>query len=271
MSGWSLSIAEARARYVHGTYARYKLARCRCHPCRFAHSEYNRARTEARPPWQVRYAPEVRRYLVRHRDTAEILLRTHDRAEAHAKRDELNRPLLEDPRDLIGATRACQHIAWLRSQGVGVHTIARATGLSRTALTELAAGRHSRVRRGTAEKILSVGLSDATGSALVGAAHAWELLGCLLEAGWPKTRIARELGSTARTPALRISRDRIYASTAHKVEEVHGEAWRTDPRVRAVCQHERSRIQMENTAHARAYGTTVRARERKSEREEVSA
>lgn len=252
---------EAERRYHHGTYARYKLAGCRCVPCSFASSEYTRRRTEARPPWRTGYAPEARRWYVRNSIAGEIALRTYDQQEAIAKRDELNAPLREDPSDKIDAWHTRKHLLWLRSQGVGRRTVSEATGVAQSNLRDIARGEHRRILRGTAEKIMSVGLSDARGTALLDGARTWELLDCLLSAGWPKARIARELGSTARIPALQIKRARVQAHNARKVEELHRRSWWEDPRVREVCPHEHARIRMEKTQHARDYGTTVRALE----------
>lgn len=233
----------AEQRYAHGTYARYKLARCRCAPCRFAVSEYNRRRSEARPPWRTHHAASVRHWVVRNRLTAEIALRTKDRAEAFRLRDRLNADLLEDPSDRIDAKTVRRHLRWLSSQGVGRRAVVAASGVGETTIQELRSGRQRHVLRGNAEKILSVGLSDAGGAAIIDAAHTWSLLDCLLSAGWPKARIARALG--AKRPALQIRRDRVLARTARAVEELHRRAWWQDPRVREVCSHERARIRME--------------------------
>jgi hypothetical protein len=286
------SIGEARDRYDHGTEALYVLGRCRCFKCRVAHSAM-RASQQPSNPWRLRYAQAVRTWYVQHVETREIALRTPERAEAVAKVAELNdRDGEPSPTQLIDAVRVRRHLRWLAENGIGPRTVHEVSGVSYSVICRIAHRKSAgapinRTRRATAERILAVGLSDASGAQKVHSGPTRELVECLLAAGWRRWQIAvavtpssasvvqtgsRRDGIPSKRPGLQFLRNgSVRASTARKVEEVHREAWRTDPRVRATCQHERDRIRMENTEHARAYGTTVRVRVRTSAREEVSA
>jgi hypothetical protein len=57
--------------------------------------------------------------------------------------------------------------------------------------------------------------------ALVAAGRTWVLLNELLEAGYSKTFLAKQLGSRSKTPSLQVEADRITALTASKVERLY--------------------------------------------------
>jgi hypothetical protein len=133
------------------------------------------------------------------------------------------------------------HLRWLKSEGVGLHQVASVTGVKRETLRRiLRIGRRPSdwCRRSTADRVLAVGLHDIAGAAEVDAAATWDLLGCLLRAGWPKARVARALGSRAANPALQVRRDRVLGRTARAVRELHDRAWIADAAVRLGCPHE---------------------------------
>ena len=120
----------------------------------------------------------------------------------------------------VPAGRIKEHLEWLRDGGVGLRRVAEVSGVSRSALTDIAAGRQRRLRPATGERIMAVGRRDAAAGALVDGAGTWELLERLLAAGCSRTWIARQLGSQAATPALQLRRDRVLRSTAVAVEQL---------------------------------------------------
>lgn len=274
------SIAEARLRYPHGTVARYVLGRCRCFPCRVANSRRQAAYNEGRKlRWRVQPCGGGY-FLVQDQERTTIALKTKERAEAFAKKDELNaaEPKPEPPTELISVRDVRKHLAWLQSQGIGPKTVSAVSGVSYSVLQRMlgyASGGTPirRTRRSTAERILAVGLSDAAGGQKVPAGPTWELIDCLLAAGCKRWELAVALGSKRRVqtgsrrdgipsirPGLQIKRDLVRATTARKVEQIHRQAWFADPRVRATCQHVR---------HGDDEKAEYRKRRRRSEREEV--
>ena len=249
------SIAEARERYPHGTEARYVLGRCQCFPCRVAHSRRHAEQMEGRHPiWRVHAGGTTRegghRYRVRHVETREEALCTADREEAHTLARKLNaRDVEGSPYQLIPTGDVVKHIGWLQRNGIGPKTISAVSGVSYSVLQRMlgypsGGPAITRTRRATAERILAVGFSDAVGAQKVPADPTWELIGCLLRAGWRKYQVAVAVtpSSGARIrkgsrPGLQIRKDLVRASTARAVERVHAEAWHEDARVREVCTH----------------------------------
>lgn len=147
------------------------------------------------------------------REANRVYARSRDRA--------ARRPDEELRGAYVDAGEAIDHLVWLRSQGVGLRTVAAKTGLSRSALHELVTKRRTRATRDTVTRILSVGRHVVHGNALVDAVATWKLIDDLLRHGYTRTALARELGSTAKVPSLQIGHSKVTAMTAGKVEEIH--------------------------------------------------
>lgn len=122
---------------------------------------------------------------------------------------------------IVDADRARTHLRKLSRAGVGRRSVAAASDVADTVLTEIIAGRKTRIRARTERRILAVTTAAVADHALVSARRAWRRVGELLEEGYTKREIARQLGSQAKDPALQIRKDRVTARTAHKVEVVH--------------------------------------------------
>lgn len=122
---------------------------------------------------------------------------------------------------LFDNTEVREHLMWLRSQHVGVRTIAAATGLRRDTVRRIATGQIKRSRRETIDKILAVGTHRRAPSALVDAKPTWRLINEMIRNGFTKTQLAAELGSTAERPALQLKRDMIRQSTADEVQALY--------------------------------------------------
>jgi hypothetical protein len=118
-------------------------------------------------------------------------------------------------------TEAREHILWLRSQGVGLRAVAAATGLQRHNVWKIANGQVRRSRPETISRIMAVGTHMRKAGSLVDAGPTWRLIDDMLANGFTRTRIAAELGSTAKRPALQLKRDKIKQSNADQVREVY--------------------------------------------------
>lgn len=167
----------------HGTRAKYVADRCRCQACTAANSAYQRERA---------------RYLTR-----------------VAYGIETARPTR------IDATEAREHLRWLSTVGVGKREAAKAAGLSLSAVQEIRSGRRTKCNPSTASKILAVSRLAAAPGARIDAGPTWRLIEEMLQAGYTRESVARFLGSTAKAPALQISRDKVTAAMARRVEELH--------------------------------------------------
>lgn len=225
--------ASARA---HGTRTKFVHDKCRCMPCKLANTRYETARyARTAPPWRTRCVTRHRLYLVQHRETKAIELRTYDRDEAFARRDALNtaakatdlrEPLWASPGTAHAVRR---HLAVLAAHGISIKRVAALTGISSTRLLEVKNRRsyHSdrprrrRLRQDTAERILGVQtIAKPAAGAVVPAGPTWKLIDRLLARGITRSAIARALGSTAKTPALQLRRDFVLQRNADAVAAV---------------------------------------------------
>lgn len=166
----------------HGTRTRY-VTGCRCEPCRTAHRDYNRE-------WD--------------RQKRRISYGLEERHEPY-----------------VDASEAITHLHWLSSQGVGKRTIAKASGIGLTSISEFINGTRTRARQQTIDRILAVGTHRIADGSTIDARPAWALINDLLELGVTKRRIAKAIG--AKTPALQINRQRIKPETMRRIQQ----AWTT--------------------------------------------
>jgi hypothetical protein len=196
---WAEASKKPAERYVapdshrpHGSYAKYVIERCRCEECTEANREYERRRRRAM-----------------------------------ARPDEAWLPY-------VPAAPARRHVERLTAGGMGLRTIAALSGVSHGALSKLIYGDPRRgqqptrrVRPQTLAAILAVEVEDARGAQKVPAGPTWALIDELVAAGYTKAYLALALGS--RTPALQLGRQRVLASTARAVEELHARLIRVPP------------------------------------------
>jgi transcriptional regulator with XRE-family HTH domain len=122
---------------------------------------------------------------------------------------------------LRDCSAAREHLLWLRSKGVGLRAVAAATGIARHTVWKIARGQTRRSKHETIERIMAVGTHLRAPGGFVDAAPTWRLIDEMLAEGFTKELIATELGSTAKRPALQISRDQVMQKTADNVREVY--------------------------------------------------
>lgn len=122
---------------------------------------------------------------------------------------------------LVDAARARRHIKKLGRSGLGYKALAAAADVGKTTVFKIRSGRKKTIRATTERAILAVEPWARADHSLVPAGKTWRLLEALLVEGYTKTSIARELGSSAKVPALQVSKEQILARTAAKVERVY--------------------------------------------------
>jgi hypothetical protein len=104
--------------------------------------------------------------------------------------------LESDP--IVSAERARRHIFALSRAGVGRRSIRAVSNVAETIIVEVKSGRRKNIRRSTERRILAVKASAARADhAFVSSAGVHQKIALLLEEGYTKTRIARELGTSA--------------------------------------------------------------------------
>lgn len=116
-----------------------------------------------------------------------------------------------------GPVRA--HILALSRQGIGRRSVAEAARVSLSIVEKVRRGEKRRMRAEAARRILAVDVGARADGASVPAGGTWRLVGSLLEEGFTRTRLARELGFAG--PGLQLGRERVLARTALAVERLH--------------------------------------------------
>jgi hypothetical protein len=229
--GGTLTKTDAESRYEHGTYARYRLADCRCFSCRLGNADYV-AKTEAakRLPWRL---VKGRGHYIEHRETGERI-KFADRQSAFAERDRRNAHTRRTaPNELVSTRKARKHLTRLQEQGVGLKSAAKAAGMNPGIIARIHSGDIKRTRRSNEKKILAVTSAAARGGATIDGYATWKLLdrivgSKLYKKGW----IAKQLGSN--TPSLQMkNRERVRADKARAVQSLYDRLWAEDARFRA--------------------------------------
>jgi hypothetical protein len=116
---------------------------------------------------------------------------------------------------LVPADRARAHILKLSKQGVGYKTIGQLARISKTVMWKIRSGQRRQIRALNEKAILMVTRFDVRGSTNVEAGGTWQRINWLLEEGFTRARIARELG--CKTPALQLRKDFVTATSARKI------------------------------------------------------
>ncbi|GAW50594.1 MULTISPECIES: hypothetical protein [unclassified Nocardioides] len=171
----------------HG-YARYRLDGCRCYTCSWARAQYD---------------------------------------------DRRNMLILSGNWQPFVPIEETQHrIADLKALGLGDRSIARLAGLQRKTIRDITDGiRHdgtrgnrplTKIRAETAAAIAAIAFDPllAPGETRIDATLTWDRIHALIRAGYTRTWIARELGSTSKTPALQLDEQRISANNARAVRDL---------------------------------------------------
>jgi len=120
----------------------------------------------------------------------------------------------------VPAARARAHLHKLAGLGVGRRAVHAATDVADCILTEIRAGRRTRIRARTERLILQVNLDCAADAAIRSSARTKRLLARLYDEGYTEAFIARRLGYTR--PYLQFG-DRISTRNAYRVECLYKE------------------------------------------------
>lgn len=107
---------------------------------------------------------------------------------------------------IIDATSARAHMIKLSRQGVGRRAVQAATGIADSTLFAIRSGQKVRIRARTARKILTVDLTCRGDGALISAKRLWQRINALLEEGFTKTFLAKQLGYAA---ALQFNKRKV--------------------------------------------------------------
>ena len=124
-----------------------------------------------------------------------------------------------DFRGLVDADRARRHILKLRRRGVGYKIVSDASGVATSIVQDILGKRRRNIRAHTERRILAVNIKCRADRAFQSCAKPMRQLDMLVEEGYTKTRIARELGY--KSHALQFKRDRpITVRNAARIDHV---------------------------------------------------
>lgn len=128
------------------------------------------------------------------------------------------RKLLKVPSDV-----ARQHILYLKKMGMGANAISDCGGVGPVTVRKIRDGKWHRIKQRTEQRILSVTPEGIADCALVDATFVHGLIRELLEEGWTRRDLNRELGRTGRQfPFLR--QKRVRAKTQMLIEKLYRRA-----------------------------------------------
>ena len=124
-----------------------------------------------------------------------------------------------DYRGLVSAEEARLFVIWLGSQGVGYKAVAAAASVSNSVMAKIKAGKRRKIRASTAARILAVDRSAVADGALISAGQTHRLIDELVDAGYTRVWITRQLGYKGQ--GLQFKFDYITARNASRVERLY--------------------------------------------------
>jgi len=119
---------------------------------------------------------------------------------------------------LVPAMRARRHLIKLSRLGIGRDSVAAASDVGVTTISEVFRGIKLNIRSETEKKLLSVTKDAVADHGYVSARRTWVLLNRLLSEGITKTELSRRLGYKG---TLQFNKEVVTAKTAGKVERFY--------------------------------------------------
>ena len=119
---------------------------------------------------------------------------------------------------LVPADLARRHVLKLSRQGVGRRSLAAASDVAQSVISQIRSGTKRKIRRSTELRILSVSAEATSDGALIRARTTWRQINVLLAEGFTKAELARRLGY--RSPSLQIGKEKIRARTAARIDRI---------------------------------------------------
>lgn len=121
---------------------------------------------------------------------------------------------------LVDAEPVRLHLIALERKGIGSRTVCDYTGLGRTLVVEVKAGRKKRIRRMNAQALLAVDTACFSGGTLVSAKGVWKDIRWLIDEGFTIPQIAKRLGY--KSPTIQFGKKKVTGRTKVKVQRFVG-------------------------------------------------
>lgn len=126
--------------------------------------------------------------------------------------------LAGDWNGLVSAEPARRHLRYLQRKGVGYQSVSAASDIGATNVLAIRIGKCVRIHARTERRLLAVTPDMLGDRALVPAGRLWRRIAQLLEEGFTKAALARQLGRAK--PALVFGRVRVTARSDADVERL---------------------------------------------------
>lgn len=120
---------------------------------------------------------------------------------------------------LVSADRARAHLVALQRAGVGRRAISTAAGVAFSVVHEVRIGRKKMIRARTEKKLLAVTKAARAEGALVSAKRTWRLIEELVDEGYTRGFLAKQLGYEHQ--GLQFGKARVTGRIARDVERLH--------------------------------------------------
>lgn len=128
------------------------------------------------------------------------------------------------------------HIRHLQTCGMGLRTIERLSGVTRSSLAAILSGKTGRepalkVRPATAQRILAVEptLDNLAPKTVIDASGTVRRLRALVARGWSQAKLGERLGITPQNFTVMMNAARVTARTARAVRDLYDELWDQAP------------------------------------------
>jgi len=122
---------------------------------------------------------------------------------------------------IIDATEAREHMRRLQKRGMGYKAIADAASVNHNIAFGIRNGSRTKCLLSTSDRILKVGLKQASDGTRIPAGPSWKLLDELIGDGYTRMQLATWLGYRGNPPALQLPRDFVTARNAVRVERLY--------------------------------------------------
>lgn len=123
---------------------------------------------------------------------------------------------------LVPAQPARHHMLMLRKKGVGRRSVQAVTDISDSILSKILNGQRHQIMKRTADAILAVDSDSISDGGLVDASETWHHIRRLMEHGYTKARLSKEIGQGGK--ALQLGKKKVRAKSAAKIQRLLSEA-----------------------------------------------
>ena len=208
----------AAANLRHGTRGRYTSG-CRCDDCKAAHLAYWHERRKQADEAALELGPRTGTHCVGVDGPCPKGVKL-TKASIGNYCETCKLKLIWN--GLVPAKPARRHMLMLSKRGIGRRSVGAATDISDSILSKIIRGERKQIMKRTADAILLVDKNAISDHGLINAAPTWERIRRLIQHGYTKARISKEIGQGGR--ALQLGKKKVTAKSAEKIKRLLSQA-----------------------------------------------